>query len=190
MLRVLIIDDEKNIRATLTICLESMGCEVRSAGSPDEAFAAVAQRPFDLVFLDLRLRETSGLDLLPKLLAESPGLGIVVLTAYATIETAVEALEARRDRLSAQALYAGADSPSGQSVHAAPTSRVAAGRIRPATETNRPGNRPGYPLAENARGDGSHRSRGPDRFDRAASRRKRDRQGRAGPHPAPAQPPP
>ncbi|HEY1786342.1 MAG TPA: sigma-54 dependent transcriptional regulator [Pirellulales bacterium] len=93
MLRVLIIDDEKNIRATLTICLESMGCEVRSAGSPDEALAAVGQRPFDLVFLDLRLRETSGLDLLPKLLAESPGLGIVVLTAYATIETAVEALK-------------------------------------------------------------------------------------------------
>ena len=45
------------------------------------------------MFLDLRLRETSGLDLLPKLLAESPGLGIVVLTAYATIETAVEALK-------------------------------------------------------------------------------------------------
>jgi NtrC-family two-component system response regulator AlgB len=93
MLRVLIIDDEKNIRATLTVCLESMGCEVRSAASPDEALAAVGQRPFDLVFLDLRLRETSGLDLLPKLLAESPGLGIVVLTAYATIETAVEALK-------------------------------------------------------------------------------------------------
>ncbi len=93
MLRVLIIDDEKNIRATLTICLESMGCEVRSASSPDEAVAAVGQRPFDLVFLDLRLRESSGLDLLPKLLAESPGLGIVVLTAYATIETAVEALK-------------------------------------------------------------------------------------------------
>ncbi|HEX4144436.1 MAG TPA: sigma-54 dependent transcriptional regulator [Pirellulales bacterium] len=93
MLRVLIIDDEKNIRSTLTVCLESMGCEVRSAGSPDEALATVAQRPFDLVFLDLRLRETSGLDLLPKLLAESPGLGIVVLTAYATIETAVEALK-------------------------------------------------------------------------------------------------
>ena len=93
MLRVLIIDDEKNIRATLTVCLESMGCEVRSAGSPDEALAAVGQRAFDLVFLDLRLRETSGLDLLPKLLAESPGLGIVVLTAYATIETAVEALK-------------------------------------------------------------------------------------------------
>jgi two-component system, NtrC family, response regulator AlgB len=93
MLRVLIIDDEKNIRATLTVCLENMGCEVRSAGSPDEALAAVGQRPFDLVFLDLRLRDTSGLDLLPKLLAESPGLGIVVLTAYATIETAVEALK-------------------------------------------------------------------------------------------------
>jgi two-component system, NtrC family, response regulator AlgB len=93
MLRVLIIDDEKNIRVTLSVCLESMGCEVRVASTPDEALAALGQRPFDLVFLDLRLREASGLDLLPKLLAENPGLNVVVLTAYATIETAVEALK-------------------------------------------------------------------------------------------------
>ncbi len=93
MLRVLIIDDEKNIRVTLSVCLESMGCEVRVASTPDEALAALGQRPFDLVFLDLRLREASGMELLPKLLAENPGLNVVVLTAYATIETAVEALK-------------------------------------------------------------------------------------------------
>ena len=57
------------------------------------ALAAVAQRPFDIAFLDLKLGESSGLDLLPKLLAENPDLAAVVLTAYATFDTAVEAIK-------------------------------------------------------------------------------------------------
>ncbi len=92
MLRALIIDDEKNIRTTLQMCLEHIGCKVAAVGSGEHALAALAQEPFEIAFLDLRLREASGLDLLPKLLAESPNLGVVVLTAYATFETAVEAI--------------------------------------------------------------------------------------------------
>jgi two-component system, NtrC family, response regulator AlgB len=92
MLRALIIDDEKNIRTTLQVCLEGMGCEVVSVGSGEHALAALAQQSFDIAFLDIRLREANGLDLLPKLLAENPNLGVVVLTAYATFETAVEAI--------------------------------------------------------------------------------------------------
>ena len=90
---VLVVDDEKNIRATLTTCLESTACQVTAVASPDAALAALTRQPFDLAFLDLRLGQENGLDLIPKLLAEAPDLAIVVITAYATVDTAVEAIK-------------------------------------------------------------------------------------------------
>jgi NtrC-family two-component system response regulator AlgB len=90
---VLVIDDEKNIRATLTMCLEAIGCAVTSASTGEAALAAVERKPFDLAFLDLRLGDQDGMALLPRLLAARPGLAIVVITAYATIDTAVEAIK-------------------------------------------------------------------------------------------------
>jgi two-component system, NtrC family, response regulator AlgB len=92
-LRVLVIDDEKNIRTTLGLCLEQFGCEVTGVGSAESALYALTQQPYDLAFLDLRLGGASGLDLMPKCLAESPNLMIVVMTAYATIDSAVEAIK-------------------------------------------------------------------------------------------------
>jgi NtrC-family two-component system response regulator AlgB len=92
-LRVLVIDDDKNIRVTLGVCLEGMGCEVRTLGSAEAALAALAAAPFDLAFLDLRIGSASGLDLLPLLLTESPGLMVVVVTAYATVDSAVQAVK-------------------------------------------------------------------------------------------------
>ena len=91
-LDVLVIDDEKNIRTTLRVCLEGMGCRVGEASSAEAARGAIARRHFDLAFLDLRLEESNGLDLLPELLAASPGLDVVIVTAYATVQTAVEAI--------------------------------------------------------------------------------------------------
>ena len=91
-MRVLVIDDEKNIRATLSMCLEAIGCGVTAVASAEAAMAAITQRSFDLAFLDLRLGQSSGMDLLPRLLAESPQLAVVVVTAYATFDTAVEAI--------------------------------------------------------------------------------------------------
>ena len=91
-LRVLVVDDEKNIRATLALCLESAGCEVVAVASGDAALAALQRERFDVAFLDLRLAEESGLDLIPKLLALRAELAIVVITAYATVETAVLAM--------------------------------------------------------------------------------------------------
>jgi NtrC-family two-component system response regulator AlgB len=70
-----------------------MGCEVRSVANAEAALAALAGSPFDLAFLDLRLDSADGLDVLPRLLAESPGLMIVVITAYATVDTAVQAVK-------------------------------------------------------------------------------------------------
>ena len=92
-LRVLVVDDEKNIRMTLAVCLEQFDCEVTGVASADSALQSLSRQPFDLAFLDLRLGDGSGLDLIPKFLAESPNLIIVVMTAYATIDSAVEAIK-------------------------------------------------------------------------------------------------
>ncbi|HVX94319.1 MAG TPA: sigma-54 dependent transcriptional regulator [Polyangia bacterium] len=91
-LSVLVVDDEKNIRQTLRVCLESMDAEVSEAGSAAAALEAIGRSVYDVVFLDLRLGTHHGLDLIPQLLAENPNVAVIVITAYATVETAVEAI--------------------------------------------------------------------------------------------------
>jgi NtrC-family two-component system response regulator AlgB len=90
---VVVIDDELNIRKTLAIFFESEGHHVVTVSNPDDALAETSQRSFDLALVDLRLGTSSGLDLIPKLLAASPWLKIVVITAFASIDTAVEAIK-------------------------------------------------------------------------------------------------
>jgi NtrC-family two-component system response regulator AlgB len=92
-LRALVIDDEKNIRSTLTVCLEGFGYQVVAVATPDLARSAVARQPFDLAFLDLRLGNESGLDLIPALLSVRPNLSVIMITAYATFDTAVDAVQ-------------------------------------------------------------------------------------------------
>jgi two-component system, NtrC family, response regulator AlgB len=92
-LKVLVVDDEKNIRSTLGMCLEQLGCDVQGAATVEAACAAQAAASFDLAFLDLRLGSSDGLELIPRLLATQPGLAIVVITAYASVESAVEAIK-------------------------------------------------------------------------------------------------
>lgn len=91
-LNILVVDDEINIRKTISLYLESEGHAVRSAGNFDDAAAEIKQRLFDVVFLDLRLGTKNGLDLLPYLQAHSPHTRVVVITAYASIDSAVEAI--------------------------------------------------------------------------------------------------
>jgi NtrC-family two-component system response regulator AlgB len=91
--RALVIDDEKNIRTTLSLCLEEMGCTAMAVGSEEAARETVERESFDVAFLDLRLKEANGLDLLPRLLALRPDLAVIVITAYATFDTAVEAIK-------------------------------------------------------------------------------------------------
>ena len=91
-LRVLVVDDEANIRKTVSLCLESEGHRVTAVGNAKDAIAEADRQVFDLAFVDLRLGTDSGLDLIPALLAECPWLKIVVITAYASVDTAVEAM--------------------------------------------------------------------------------------------------
>jgi two-component system, NtrC family, response regulator AlgB len=92
LLEVLVVDDEKNIRSVLVACLESARCSVVAAASLATARAALTRRHFDLALVDLRLGEENGLDLLPEVLAQSPSTEVVIITAYATISTAVDAI--------------------------------------------------------------------------------------------------
>lgn len=91
--RVLVIDDEKNIRTTLSMALRTLECEVVAVESAEAAMAALRMQQFDLAFLDLRLGEENGLELLPHVFERTPALPVVVITAYATIDTAVEAIQ-------------------------------------------------------------------------------------------------
>ena len=91
-LNILVVDDEANIRKVLSVSLEVEGHTVTAVGSFQDAVAEAAQHSFDLAFVDLRLGTADGLDLIPLLLASAPWLKIVVITAYSSIETAVEAM--------------------------------------------------------------------------------------------------
>src|SRR5689334_17811013 len=91
-LRVLVVDDEPNIRKTLAASLESDGHAVVAVGNPGDAVVEAGKRAFDLALVDLRLGTASGLDLIPELLSRSPWTRVVVITAYASVDTAVEAM--------------------------------------------------------------------------------------------------
>ena len=91
-LNILVVDDETNIRKTLSICLEAEGYRVTASGKPEEALTEASQQSFDIAFVDIRLGTVSGLDLIPALLATSPWLKIIMITAYASIDTAVESV--------------------------------------------------------------------------------------------------
>jgi NtrC-family two-component system response regulator AlgB len=91
-MRILIVDDEPNIRRTLRVAIESLGHEVVEATTGAEALREAERQPCDAVLLDLRLGQESGFDLFEPLQAQRLGVAIVVITAHASIDTAVEAM--------------------------------------------------------------------------------------------------
>jgi two-component system, NtrC family, response regulator AlgB len=93
MLNILIVDDEANIRKTLAMALEIEGHNVAAVSNGKDGLLQASLRPFDLLFLDLRLGTEKGTDYIPEFIATSPWIKIVVITAYASVETAVEAMK-------------------------------------------------------------------------------------------------
>jgi two-component system, NtrC family, response regulator AlgB len=91
-MRTLVIDDEKNIRRTMAMALESMDHDAVTVSSGAEAFKELKNSAFDVVFLDLKLHQESGLDVLEEILRLSPRASVIIVTAFASIETAVEAM--------------------------------------------------------------------------------------------------
>ena len=91
--RILVVDDEPSMRRMLEILLRQEGFEVRAAQSAEEALAALSRTSFDLIISDIRMPGLSGIDLLRRVRAEGPGAEVVLITAYATAESAIEALK-------------------------------------------------------------------------------------------------
>src|SRR5438552_2296400 len=91
-MNILIVDDEASLRRTLRIALESMGHEVNDASGSARCDYLIHQKLFDVSFIDLRLAQEQGFDVLAELKKHCPILDVVIITAYATIETAVEAM--------------------------------------------------------------------------------------------------
>lgn len=91
--KILVVDDELNIRKTLSMCLEAEGHHVIAVSNPVDALAEAKRGYFDLAFLDIRLGTANGVDLIQPLMAQIPWLKVVIITAHATIETAVEAMK-------------------------------------------------------------------------------------------------
>lgn len=90
--RILVVDDQRNMRATTALLLRSEGYTVQEAGSGEEALAMLAEAPVDLLLTDLKMEPMDGIELLSRALTASPKLAIIVMTAYGSIETAVEAM--------------------------------------------------------------------------------------------------
>jgi NtrC-family two-component system response regulator AlgB len=91
-MKLLLIDDEASLRRTLHVVLESMGHEIVEAATSDQALRRISEDRFDLALLDLRLGHDRGLELMPQLLRTAPHMAIVVMTAYASVDTAVQAM--------------------------------------------------------------------------------------------------
>ena len=91
--RVLIVDDETNMRWVLQEALGEAGYEVISAGNGQDALDAMGQSPADLVVLDLKMKGMDGLATLQRLRERWPDVVVIILTAHGTVSTAVEAMQ-------------------------------------------------------------------------------------------------
>src|SRR5882724_11261846 len=89
---ILVVDDERAIQDSLAWCLRTDGHEVQTAEDGEEAMAIMASQHFDVVISDIIMPGVGGLDLLRRSRALHPRTLVVLITAYATVETAVEAL--------------------------------------------------------------------------------------------------
>jgi two-component system response regulator HydG len=92
MAKVLVVDDQRNMRSTLSLMLRDAGHEVVEAHDGDHACDLVGADSFDLVLTDLKMGVTDGIQVLRHAKEGSPLTEVIVMTAYGTIESAVEAM--------------------------------------------------------------------------------------------------
>jgi two-component system, OmpR family, response regulator len=90
MKKVLVVDDTKNIRMILTKCLELEGYEVMTASDGKQALETFLTHNFDLAFLDIKLPEIRGTEVLKRIREQGIKTPVIIITAYATVKNAVE----------------------------------------------------------------------------------------------------
>ncbi len=91
--KVLLVDDEPEFTEILSQRMQSRGVDVETAANGREALEKVKRKSYDAVILDLLMPEMDGIETLRHLLAASPGLQVILLTAHATLQTGVEAIK-------------------------------------------------------------------------------------------------
>jgi DNA-binding NtrC family response regulator len=91
-IRILVVDDDKEFRESITARLRRKGHDVVESASPTEGLA-IADDGFSLALIDIRMPEMDGLTLLSALKRAEPDLEVVILTGFATVETAIEAMK-------------------------------------------------------------------------------------------------
>lgn len=92
--RLLIVEDEDTLCESLQRVLSRDGYEVEIAGSAEAALALLERKTFDLIISDIILPGLSGIELLKKYRARVPGQKVIIMTAYASMEVAVESIKA------------------------------------------------------------------------------------------------
>ena len=92
MARILVVDDQRNMRTTLVMMLRGAGHDVYEASDGDVAIDRVGEETFDLVLTDLKMGGRDGMDVLRYVREQTQLTEVIVMTAYGTIETAVEAM--------------------------------------------------------------------------------------------------
>ncbi len=90
--RILVVDDEEGMREFLGILLQKEGYQVETAQSGEEALARLGKDRFELVITDLKMPKMSGIEVLNRIKEKDPDVGVVLITAYASTETAVDAM--------------------------------------------------------------------------------------------------
>jgi len=92
-LSILIVDDEQVVRDSLVHWFTEEGYDLDSASNANDALAKLAGREFDLVIADIRMPGMDGIGLLEKIQSEQLDTGVIVMTGYASVETAIRALK-------------------------------------------------------------------------------------------------
>ncbi|KOA20849.1 alkaline phosphatase synthesis transcriptional regulatory protein PhoP [Clostridium homopropionicum DSM 5847] len=91
--KILIVDDEKNIRLTLKKCLEDQQYEISIATNGEEGISKIKSEKFDLVMLDIKMPGLNGMQVLKEIRDKGINVNVIMMTAYGTIEKAVEAMK-------------------------------------------------------------------------------------------------
>jgi len=91
-LKIMVIDDENIVGKRLKPALEKTGDIVETFEEGEAALARFAQEPFDIVVTDIRMEKIDGIEILERILAQSARTKVIIITGYATVEIAREAL--------------------------------------------------------------------------------------------------
>ncbi|MCJ7569733.1 MAG: response regulator, partial [Anaerolineales bacterium] len=91
---ILIVDDDESTRRSLRLILGKKGYETQEAGTGREAIEKAQEAGFDVALLDIRLPDMGGVDLIKPLREKRPDMAVIMITGYASLETAVQALDA------------------------------------------------------------------------------------------------